>query len=182
MRIMVDCDLVLAASDIAWMHWLERVTCSPNLVPEDGPINYDLTTYYKERLDFVGRDGYDFWRSTTIYDYVDPVMGSVEAMDRLCSKHDVVVVSQIKGNHNKSKVQFLKRHFPKIKGYVATKEKECTGDYDVIIDDRLTYLNKINSSEKILFKTPYTQDEGEECRDDTVIIDGWASVEDYLWL
>ena len=160
-RILVDCDLVLAASDIAWIVWLSSIAKSNDKIHNldyNDLLDYDITSYYKESLQESGRDGYDFWRSTTLYDYVTPVSGAVGAVNKLASLgHEVVVVSSIKGNHAKSKYQFIARHFPSVNGIIFTKEKHYI-DGDYIIDDRVSNLVCHPAKHKIQFKSYYRQD------------------------
>ena len=144
MRIAVDCDLTVVDTAHHWWEWLNKVTLSDNPYPlfEDGVVDYDLTKYYKKELDAIGIDGYEFWRSSTLYDTLVPIDGAVEVLQHLHELgHEIIFVSTIKGSHHKSKYYFLKRYFPFMKGFVATKEKHLVG-CDVIIDDRNNVLNK----------------------------------------
>ena len=182
-RILVDCDLVLAASDIAWIKWLRSIAQSNDKVynlSHNTPIDYDLTSYYKESLQESGRDGYDFWRSTTLYDYVAPVIGAVDVISELSYLgHEIVVVSSIKGNHAKSKYQFIARHFPTVDGIIFTKEKHYI-DGDYIIDDRLDNLINHPAKHKIQFETDYKQ--SVESNNDIIVCNGWEDISEYIKL
>jgi 5'(3')-deoxyribonucleotidase len=125
----------------------------------------------------------DFWRNEGVYDWVDPVNGSLDALMEIkrvigC---DIIAVSHCKGNHFKSKWQFLKRNFGNtIDGFIATKEKYYVA-CDILIDDRNSYLNKMpDGIGCIRFDTCYTQDE-EPTRLMKVCKD-WEEITEYLLL
>lgn len=177
----VDVDLVLASSDIAWFNWLCRVTKTYSKLNVDfkPPFNYDLSTYFKDYLD--GIDPYDFWRNEGVYDWIDPVPGSQRALAQLKNEIDckIIAVSHCKGNHFKSKWQFLKRNFgDNIDSYVVTKEKENVR-VDYLIDDRNNYLNKMPEDVTcIRFETPYTQ--SEEPKREILVKNTWEDIVEYF--
>lgn len=161
----VDVDLVLASSDMAWMKWLCKVTGAYiNLgVDFNPPYYYNLGKYFENYLEDI--DPMDFWRNEGVYDWVDPVPGSQRALAQLKNEIDckIIAVSHCKGNHFKSKWQFLKRNFgDNIDSYVVTKEKEDVR-VDYLIDDRNEYLNRMPENVTcIRFSTPYEQNAAPE--------------------
>lgn len=178
--IAVDADLVLAASDKAWWDWMCKVTKCNAKFPKEDKLEYDLSSYFKVFLETYKRDAMDFWRGTTVYDFIDPVEGSVEAiLDLYSIGFEIVVVSHVKGNSNKSKYQFIDRYFGKaISGYVATKEKHYI-NCDYVIDDRISNLNKFKEDTTcIRLETPYTQNE--EPSRDIIVFDTWEEIKNFI--
>jgi len=161
--IAVDCDLVLAASDTVWWDWMCRLAGTSHPKPSQRGANYNLSEYLKVALREQGRDPFDFWRGTTVYDFIEPVAGSIAAIRALKKTgFDIIVVTHVKGNSNKSKYQFIQRYFGEyIDGYIATKEKHYVA-CDYMIDDRNSNLNKFNRNTTcIQLETCYTQDESQ---------------------
>jgi 5'(3')-deoxyribonucleotidase len=155
--ILVDVDLTVVNPVPNWWHWMECITETKKDFPEHP--NYNLTSYFKDELDAVGKDGMDYWRHENIYDTLQPIDGSVESLKLL---HDecglrIVFASHIKRNHYKSKYQFLKRYFPFMEGFLGTKEKyliRC----DYMVDDRIKFINTMPEHVmKVRYITPYTQ-------------------------
>lgn len=173
--IAIDCDLVLARSDAAWVTWLANVTNSfGTYLDAKTPLDYNLSNYFKGVLGDV--DPLDFWRHEGTYDWVEPVQYSQDAL--YCLKKagfTIIVVSHIKGNTNKSKWQFLKRNFGSdIDGYLATQEKQFVRA-DYFIDDRNSHLNRQSGDVTcIRLDTPYTQDEKAER--DIIVAEDWNEV------
>jgi 5'(3')-deoxyribonucleotidase len=181
--IAVDCDLTIAQSDIAWWDWLCRM-CNTGIDRDEvlrahnGVLDYDLTWYFSPLISNLGIDGLGFWRGTNTYDHVSPVEGSIYYLEKLKELgFDIIVVSAIKGNHNKSKWQFLNKFFPFIDGYIATKEKHYV-KCDYIIDDRNDVLNKMKDCIRIKMATPYTQKEAIAC--DSIKLDSWEEIYSFI--
>ena len=180
--IAVDCDITIARSDDAWWNWMERV-CSEadnndDFKPSESTsqLKYDLTYYFRGSLG--GRDGLDFWRGEYVYYYVDPIFGAVEQLKILHEAgYEIIVVSATKGNHTKSKWQFLQRHFPFVKGFISTKEKQYI-KCDYFVDDRSDILNKVSDDViKIRIDSPYKQ--SEELITGVEIVT-WEEIKDYI--
>lgn len=151
--IAIDVDLTTVDTGEAWLHWLlEKGDKECVIIPND-VIDYNLSVYFPEV-----EDPYDFWRTEDVYDRLSPLPNAEKVINSLCKRHDVVFVSAIKGNHHKSKYNFLKKHFPDMAGFIATKEKQFVR-CDVMIDDRHTFLNKSTAKHNIMLETRYTQDE-----------------------
>lgn len=157
----MDVDGPIADLSNEWNEWLSEKTGMPlyDLDNIEGPIHYDFGKYYQEGLEEVGVCSLDFWRQSDLYDNVTPVKGSVEVLKAITNRlHELVFVSHVKGHHHKSKVEFLKRHFPFMSGFIATKEKHFVR-CDAIMDDRHENLNPVTGvrTVKIKYKTPFTQ-------------------------
>lgn len=167
----IDVDLCVVDIGTTWLDWLNNMT-HKSLTLEDCNYDYDLGKYFKDDLKTYRMCPYDYFRQCGLYDTLKPFDGCVEALRWLKGQgYDIVFVSHIKGNHNKSKHNFLRRWFPFMDGYVATKEKYFV-KHDLVIDDRNDHLNKYSSDAiKIKKTTPYSQ--FEKLEDDVYSIYRW---------
>lgn len=154
----VDCDLTICRSDLLWVEWLINNCSYSNRETWEGLHSgwkihsYDLGLYFPSI-----KDPMDYWRELD-YDQFEPIEGSVEALQKLSEYFGIVFISSIKGNHNKSKYYWLKKHFPFMEGYIATKEKYLMGNSVVgMIDDRKSHLAGFDHHKRILFETNYDQ-------------------------
>lgn len=151
----VDIDLTVVDIGTAWNRWLRNITRTDKLLPSTP--NYDISSYYKEELELIGRQGLDFFRQTGLYDLLHPINYSEEVLGKYHKLgYDIVFISAIKGGHSKSKAEFIKRFFPFYSGMIFTKEKQFV-NCKVFIDDRHDMLNKVDADLKIKYNTPYTQ-------------------------
>lgn len=97
-------------------------------------------------------DPLDYWRSSTLYDNLQPMHGAVETLEALSEHFDIVFVSRLKGDHHRSKVYFLKKWFPFMKGFVGTHEKWLLADsFCALIDDDWNNLSKFPEGKRVLF-------------------------------
>lgn len=97
-------------------------------------------------------DPLDYWRSPTLYDNLQPMEGSVEALRSLSQYFGIVFVSRLKGWHHRSKVYFLKEYFPFMQGFVGTHEKWLLQDsFCALIDDDINNLDKWDFHKRVLF-------------------------------
>lgn len=133
----VDVDSVVVDLSYDWWKFLEARTSTPKSFELVNTV-YDFTTMYPD----IRRDvALSFWKSRDLYDGRKPFAGCVEALKEF---HDagfnVTFVSHVEGDHGKSKVEFLKRHFPFMSGFMATRQKGLVRP-DVAFDDRVTHLN-----------------------------------------
>lgn len=153
--IAVDCDLVVAPMDRLHWEWLCKETGQYRPFPEDSrSLPYNLGEMFG-----IPNRALEFWRAADLYDRVLPIEGSVEALTEISNYADVIFLTAIKGNHNKSKFYFLRHHFPFMKGYIATKEKYLVR-CDAMIDDRLDNLARFPKDViTIQYDTPYRQDD-----------------------
>lgn len=155
----VDVDLTVVRTDRHWFEWNNRIT-GKNLtfegcLDEIGFLPYDVSSLYpgidKQR-------SYDYWRQHNLYDSILPMEGSVEALRTMHEQgNKIVFVSALKGDHHKSKFNFLKRYFPFMDGFIGTKEKQYAR-VDILIDDRNKNLVGLNGACPIKFNTPYDQE------------------------
>lgn len=174
----IDVDITTLASDELWWEWLKNMTCNDALQIHDcyvrnllklhdvereygdGQTRYDLSSYFPDMKN-SRVNGYSFWRSENIYDFVEPVVRAVPAITSLAEHFDTVFVTHCKGNHSRSKYNCLERHFGHIPfDYVVTKEKHRVAA-DLLIDDRNEFINQFLTSNRCAVKllTPYTQSE-----------------------
>ena len=190
----VDVDLTVADSSISHWDFLQQVSEDGNSCMPSGVLDYDLSTYFNLPK-YI--DSMDFWRYDDLYDVkpcdleldysakritrraIQPIKDSVQCLQSLSSQGwEIVFISHIKGNHHKSKVNWLKRHFPFMDGFIATQEKHYV-NCDVLIDDRHNHLN--NSSiliDKIKFDTVYEQSVELEHAD--LISNDWVEIEEFI--
>lgn len=116
----------------------------------DGVV-VDTLTLYKKASPFLD-DPLDFWRDETLYDNLEPMKGAVEKLETLSQYFNIVFVSRLKGNHHRSKVYFLKKHFPFMAGFVGTHEKYILNDSLLaMVDDLEDNLVKFDSEKRVLF-------------------------------
>lgn len=174
--IVVDVDITLVRTDLAWWEWMEKVT-DKCLAPER-PLPYNISTLFEDSVP-EGVDLFDYWRDGCVYHTLKPRDGAIECLTDLDSQGwDVVFASHIKGLHHKSKVNFLKRHFPFMKGFLATKEKGFI-KADAVVDDRVKFLNQFPSDvKKFLIDTPYQQ--CQEPVDGIYEVEDWREIQDRL--
>lgn len=174
----LDVDLTVAPLDKMWFEWLTCM-CGPAKIEfiegvqefyEDyndfynafvrygQQINYNLTVYFEKPIN-KNVDWFDFFRREGIYDTVRPYYGSQVTLKTLQKHFDIVFISHIKGNHHKSKYNFLARNFKNF-DFLATKEKHRV-TMDILVDDRINFLNKVGEYgvSGIHVDTIYTQDE-----------------------
>ena len=163
MRILVDVDLTVCNVASKWWSWLEEMSvglATNKDFDEDvrnDNISYNLGEYFELGN---GVDSVDFWREE-IYDEVKPYKDAVKVLNELCARgHELVFVSFCKGGHFKSKYNMCKRYFPKMSGFVATKEKEqVIRASDIFVDDRHNFLNKSPALQTVKMNTAYSQEE-----------------------
>lgn len=116
----------------------------------DGVV-VDTLTLYKKASPFLD-DPLDFWRDETLYDNLEPMKCAVEKLEALSQYFNIVFVSRLKGNHHRSKVYFLKKHFPFMAGFVGTHEKYILNDSLLaMVDDLEDNLVKFDSEKRVLF-------------------------------
>ena len=173
--ILVDVDGTIVEPYYHWWRWMEIMCQVEKEYPVGDNISYNLSDYFYDELSMRGIDPMDFWRGDTLYDYLTPIKDSAEVLWKLSSEgYKIHYASHCKGNHMKSKVNFIKRNFP-FDAFYATQEKgglKC----DIVIDDRHSFLNQIdNNVIKILYNTPFTQ--GAELLDQPVVINSWKEIE-----
>lgn len=156
----VDVDLTVVRSDYGWFDWCNKLSAhkhyAQDFIDSGKLIPYNFCSLYP---DLEVSQVLDYWRQRDIYDNLSPISGSVEALSYLSKRHEIVFVSTIKGDHHKSKYQFVDRNYPFMDGFIATKEKKYAR-VDVMIDDRLDVLHKVDRVGiiPIHFQSPHEQD------------------------
>lgn len=173
-----DVDGVICPSCAMYLDWLQEITGKS--LPDMVMYDYNPTPYFKKELDGLGMDGWEFFRDRKLYDSM-PVCGdAVKYLTKLKNLgHDIVWVSAVKGDHLKSKVEFLKRNFPFWDGMITTKEKHFAR-VDVMIDDRLDNLiRQPDNVMRILYKTKFSN-VGLTCSDYHLHTNDWYSIYDAI--
>jgi len=116
----------------------------------DGVV-VDTLTLYKQASPNL-EDPLDFWRDKNLYDNLAPMEGAVEKLEQLSKYFGIVFVSRLKGNHHRSKVYFLKKHFPFMTGFVGSHEKWILNDSLVaMVDDLEDNLRLFDTNKRVLF-------------------------------
>lgn len=116
----------------------------------DGVV-VDTLTLYKQASPNL-EDPLDFWRDENLYDNLVPMEDTVEKLEQLSKYFGIVFVSRLKGNHHRSKVYFLKKHFPFMTGFIGTHEKYLLNDSLVaMVDDLEDNLTKFDADKRIHF-------------------------------
>lgn len=116
----------------------------------DGVV-VDTLTLYKQASPQL-EDPLDFWRDENLYDNLVPMDGAVEKLEQLSKYFGIVFVSRLKGNHHRSKVYFLKEHFPFMTGFIGTHEKYLLNDSLVaMVDDLEDNLKLFDTNKRVLF-------------------------------
>lgn len=165
----VDIDGVLVDSANLWHKWLgDRF--EPNLeevfkwVDEWGQLQklpYDLTKLYTFP---EGVNGKEFWNNQSLYTGMQPIEGSVEALQAIkdTGEFNIVVVSRVVGNHYESKKKWVEQHFPMIDGLILTGDRITDKTFtrcDFIIDDSLEQLQAFSHGEyRLHYQTKYVQE------------------------
>jgi len=181
----VDVDETFTPTAIKWLKWMNDV-CGTQRTLGDCDYDYRLSLYFPE-MDALGIDPMAFWRNVGLYETSKPMEGAVDTLQKLKQTgHNIVFISYCKSMHMSSKVKFVKRYCPFLDfgngdGFIATKEKGVLGKaVDVMIDDRVKYLNQFpESTHKILFNSPYRQ-EVKEKDNNFSRVDNWKGVERVL--
>ena len=105
--------------------------------------------------DAVKREMFGWWGRRDLYDDLLPIEDSQDILETLSAFYNIVFVSHVEGEHGKSKVDFLKKYFPFMSGYAATRQKNIVrSSYN--IDDRVIHLNNLaEGTTPLLFESPW---------------------------
>lgn len=158
----IDVDATVVDSPYEWWKWLE-LTTKAGFDYEWVSQWYDFSIPYGSIWESknIGGSPFDFWRAKSVYDNLEPMENAVDCLETLKKKgYEIVFVSALKGDHHKSKHNFLEHYFPYKDGFIGTKEKGYV-KADLVIDDRLSVLNQFPNFGciKIQFNTPHDQDQ-----------------------
>jgi 5'(3')-deoxyribonucleotidase len=177
--IAVDVDVTLVDTSVEYWKYLELDT-KKGLRYDEVKGRYDFRPFYYRELMDRGLDGFEFWRQRDIYDHLSPRPHSIQVLDELSDDWDIVFASQLKGDHHKSKVKFLKSYFPFMSGFIGTKEKKYVR-CNILIEDRLNHLNSMPSDVTgILFNSPHKQDEGTYMEERIFVANDWLEVKELI--
>ncbi len=124
-------------------------------------VEYNLTKYFNIP-DY--ENPYAFWEQCDLYDDEVLTKGCYDVVKRLHEQgHKLIFVSHTLAGHIESKFKFLQRNFDFIKNvaFVATMDKSImNGCVDAVVEDRASNLALFDDYIlKLLYKTPYKQDE-----------------------
>ena len=88
----------------------------------------------------------NYYRREDLYDNAIPIPESVKVLKELheTGEVDIIFVTAVKGNHHKSKFNFIKRNYDFDFSFVATQEKHKV-KLDVMYDDRAENLVKFDT-------------------------------------
>ena len=113
----------------------------------------DTLTLYKQASPHL-EDPLDFWRDENLYDNLVPMEGAVDKLEQLSKYFGIVFVSRLKGNHHRSKVYFLKEHFPFMTGFVGSHEKWILNESLVaMVDDLPDNLKGFDPHKRVWFNS-----------------------------
>lgn len=136
----VDIDNTVVDSNQYWYDWLVEKT----------GVNPGRQVYYDQSIQFrkyiSKHDALEFWRSEHVYDNMVPMQDAARTLFQLKQDgHTIVFISTLKGNHHKSKVEFMKKYFWFYDAFLGTKEKEYV-KIDAMIDDNFHVLNQFKNT------------------------------------
>ena len=159
--IVVDVDNVVVESGKRFAEWLmgrvlyveacDAIGICPN---EQAFTQYDpISSLCLTRADV--HKLFSWWNSRNLYLGMIPMAGSVEVLAGLSEQYNIVFASHVEGEHGKSKVDFLKKYFPFMSGYAATRQKNIIRSaYN--IDDRVMHLTGVaRDSVPLLFESTW---------------------------
>lgn len=185
-NIICDVDLCIVRTDVVWLEYLKTKHNELYTPPDDlplvlkGEVEYDLSKYFPG----IGDRAYNFWSQGDLYDDLDPVKNSVEALNNLSEAgYNILFASYCKKGHFGSKCDWLYKHYSFLDGFFATKEKHFIKGC-VFIDDRNDMLNRRYETDPdcllIRFGTDYTQSE-ELIKEEKVFTSrDWVEINDYI--
>ena len=155
----VDVDLTIVNSDYGLVDWCSKLSAAPltfrDVFTQTG-LPYEFFTLYP---DVTIEQVIEYWSQENLYDDMEPMADSVNTLRELHRDgHQIVFVSALTGLHYNSKLNFLKRHFPFMSGFIGTHQKQFA-KVDILIDDRMENLNAcLNAGIKpVLYSSPYKQ-------------------------
>jgi 5'(3')-deoxyribonucleotidase len=150
----VDVDLTVVDTITHWLTWYKQITghCIENDIFGQ---HYDI-----EKIMSMHLSPRDYWKLPDLYDKLEPIEGSVNALTKLSEKYDIIFVSACFPEHEMSKKYFIQRNFPFYKGFISTNKKGYVM-CDVFIDDYSKYLKQVQDLNPeclcIMHKSPLNQ-------------------------
>lgn len=154
MRIVFDFDNTLCDSSSA-------IISLYNLKYNKKVPNYLDVSWDFEELPLITREDINsFFCSKEFFELLQPNKGMQELVNYLYNiGHDVKIVSYSHGGAEQYKIDYIKKHFPKVKCKILTfgkdmvldKRSVITKDVDICIDDNPEALELSDAKIKILF-------------------------------
>ena len=163
-NLVIDVDFTVVDTDLALIKYLQteytkRYGHPKHFIVEEENMEYNLGKYFPE----LGQKFFlDFWSQSDLYDNLVPKTYCKEVLQKLhdTGDYNIMFASYCKKGHFGSKYDFLKKHFPYMRAFFATKEKEFL-KADIFIDDRHDMLNARIKEDpwctRIKMNTPYNQ-------------------------
>lgn len=171
MRIVCDCDLVIAPADVPWLEYLNAVSGKNiqfNTTRKE--VEYDITLYFPNFQNDYGISPMSYWDRSHLYDTMGVIKGANTVLNGWSEQGNFIsIASHTKGGHFSSKYRYTNRVLDKVdfgrgtgNGFFATKEKYLL-PCKYAIDDRAENLVLFGDDViKIYFNTiyidPYLED------------------------
>lgn len=192
MRVVCDCDLVIAPADVKWYNWLCAISGESPVIPEYD-ADYNLANYFPDFEEKYGYNPHSFWDSPYLYHNMPVIKGADKVLGRIAlDGGSVLIASHTKGGHFSSKYKYNVLNLKNVNfsrgsgnGFFATKEKYLL-PCDMAIDDRAENLVLFPSDVvKVHFKTRYFDPYLDYLKKQenvfiTGIDDPWKDIENYL--
>lgn len=143
----VDVDCCVVDMLTPWFNWFETQNRHLGLRrPQFDQYTYRLDPVMDKMVHDIENhnswSSFSYWQKRNLYDDLVPVKGAEFWLKQL---HDrgfkIVFVSLCVPEHEESKRNFLKKHFPYAAGFISTGDKQYT-KYDIFIDDSAENINK----------------------------------------
>lgn len=171
MRVVCDCDLVIAPADIPWLEYLNAVSgenvCFNTTQKE---VDYDITKYFPDFEKKYGISPMSYWDRAHLYDTMGVIKGADDVLNSLVQRGGHLrIASHTKGGHFSSKYRYINRVLDKVdfgrgtgNGFFATKEKYLL-PCDMAIDDRAENLvlfpdDVVKIYLNTIYKDPYLEE------------------------
>ena len=144
----VDVDLTIVDTLTPWVEWYEQQT-NHNISDKLNSLDYNIELLMNEHPTPL-----DFWKNRELYDNLKPFKESINVLDSLKEKYDIIFISSCFKEHERSKENFLNKYFPFHSEFISTSEKGKI-NCDVMIDDYYKNLDMFEGKNciKLLAKT-----------------------------
>lgn len=180
---LVDIDGTTVDSPWYWWEYLKKNSTTP--YKYDSEMEYVNSTgkllpyNYTKCFDNVN-NAFDFWFLPDLYDTMRPIDGAIDALQHINAKYGTKIVfcSHVCGGHYDSKIRFLNKYFPFRAGEIVTGQKNFAIPSLFAIDDRNSYLNMIDSKNRLRMVSYVEQDE--ELQVPATDVMNWNNVLDFV--
>jgi len=162
--VLVDVDLTIVDTGTAWLRWVNDLL-GGNYTGESIGWVYECADFFVPLFREKFGDSVkptDFWNIYDLYDNLNPYSHVYNELSILRdSGYRIVFVSHVQTHHFVSKRNFIQKHFGSIADDFVTARRKYllssgTG-LDVMIDDRLEFINDSICSTNILWDTNWLQ-------------------------